>query len=106
MLSKHADDAVFAADHLVTQRQLLDITGLNAQDLQILLTYMHANGKAALFETARGEKVVIVVSGQALFTVRSRLRESHVFRFVRRSSWRRPERARWSSTKRTRASCS
>lgn len=58
LLSKHADDAVFAADHLVTQRQLLDITGLNAQDLQILLTYMHANGKAALFETARGEKAV------------------------------------------------
>lgn len=58
VLSKHAD-GVFAADHLVTQRQLLDTTGLNAQDLQILLTYMHANGKAALFETARGEKVVI-----------------------------------------------
>jgi hypothetical protein len=66
LLSKHADDAVFAADHLVTQRQLLDITGLNAQDLQILLTYMHANGKAALFETARGEKVVIVISGLGL----------------------------------------
>ncbi len=66
VLSKHADDAVFAADHLVTQRQLLDSTGLNAQDLQILLTYMHANGKAALFETARGEKVVIVVSGLGL----------------------------------------
>jgi hypothetical protein len=59
VLSKHAD-GVFAADHLVTQRQLLDTTGLNVQDLQILLTYMHANGKAALFETARGEKVVVV----------------------------------------------
>ncbi|ELR14781.1 SNF7 family protein [Acanthamoeba castellanii str. Neff] len=58
VLSKHAD-GVFAADHLVTQRQLLDTTGLNAQDLQILLTYMHANGKAALFETARGEKVAV-----------------------------------------------
>jgi hypothetical protein len=46
-----------AADHLVTQRQLLESTGLSAQDLQILLTYMSATGKAATFETARGEKV-------------------------------------------------